>query len=146
MKRFEEMDDCFILDFNPYIDSINLHDHQNNTHVDGGRDGDDNKEVIRVIAEKGPVVCRDYPHPRNLCYKFPFDTTLHSDHCEQCYCYVCDTVAPCKFWGVDECKEAHCNALEDYTCYWRNQKNLIKQRNSDSVGPTDFDSFYCEME
>ncbi|TXG48496.1 hypothetical protein EZV62_024371 [Acer yangbiense] len=138
------MDDCFVLDFDPYNDTINLHDPQNTTHVHDGH-GDNDKEDICIIADKVTlqenVACRDYPHPRNLCYKFPFDTTLHSDYCEQCYCYVCETVAPCDFWSsVDGCEESHCNASED-KCYWTNQRNL-KHRSS---RPT-FGSFYSKLE
>ncbi|KAK0592970.1 hypothetical protein LWI29_028371 [Acer saccharum] len=54
MKRFEEMDDCFVLDFDPYNDTINLHDPQNTTHDHDGR-GDNDKEDICIIADKGQL-------------------------------------------------------------------------------------------
>ncbi|KAK1549739.1 hypothetical protein Q3G72_006920 [Acer saccharum] len=104
MKRFEEMDDCFVLDFDPYNDTINLHDPQNTTHVHDGR-GDNDKQDICIIADKG-----------------------------QCHCYVCETVAPCDFWSsVDGCEESHCNASED-KCYWTNQRNLKHQSSRPTFG------------
>lgn len=29
------------------------------------------------------IACRDYPHPRHLCAKFPFGSTPHERHCDQ---------------------------------------------------------------
>ncbi|XP_042474995.1 uncharacterized protein LOC122057066 isoform X2 [Macadamia integrifolia] len=56
------------------------------------------------------VACRDYPHSRHLCAKYPFNKTPHEDYCEQCFCYVCDTIAPCKSWKKPG--GGHCDATE----------------------------------
>ena len=85
VSRFEKVDDCFILGLEPNEEK------QVDTAAAGSPD-------IVVVAEKGQVACRDYPHPRHLCVKFPFQTTTHDKYCELCYCYVCDTAAPCKSW------------------------------------------------
>lgn len=29
------------------------------------------------------VACRDFPHPRHLCLKFPFESSQHTSHCNQ---------------------------------------------------------------
>lgn len=43
----------------------------------------------------------------------------------QCYCYVCDTLAPCIYWkGI---KLAHCNA-SDSDPLWTNQRILLQSR------------------
>ncbi|ERN00265.1 hypothetical protein AMTR_s00111p00146210 [Amborella trichopoda] len=64
-------DDCCILDF--YAQSIGF-----NAKIDFKV-----AEDLIVVGEKGPVACRDYPHPRHLCAKFPFNKTPHSLHCPQ---------------------------------------------------------------
>ncbi|KAL2339535.1 hypothetical protein Fmac_007475 [Flemingia macrophylla] len=104
MRRFEETEDCFILGFDPSA-PVPL-----STSC-----ADD----LAVIAEKGQVACRDYPHSRHLCLKFPFKTTPHESHCEMCYCYVCDSTAPCNYW-----KGMHCNA--ENVGYWALQRNIKK--------------------
>ncbi|KAL1337344.1 hypothetical protein HN51_032018 [Arachis hypogaea] len=113
MKRFEETDDCFILGFDPYK-PVSL-------SQDDGVD-------ISVVAEKGQVACRDYPHSRHLCIKFPFKTTSHEKHCELCYCYVCDITAPCKYWRTTE---GHCHA--ENTTVWRDVRLGMRhsKRNSE---------------
>ncbi|PIM97769.1 hypothetical protein CDL12_29757 [Handroanthus impetiginosus] len=92
IKKFEDEEDCFILDFDPYND-IEF------SKPSSSKDFDND---LRVVTEKGQVACRDYPHPRHTCAKFPFNMAPHYIHCNQCYCYVCDMAAPCKTW-VDHC-------------------------------------------
>ncbi|XP_048326263.1 RPM1 interacting protein 13 isoform X2 [Ziziphus jujuba] len=80
LKRFEETEDCFILDFDPFeppdISKVSV---SSPTH-----DGVDVDADLAIVAVKGQVVvaCRDYPHPRHLCQKFPFETTPHESCCE----------------------------------------------------------------
>ncbi|CAL0319579.1 unnamed protein product [Lupinus luteus] len=115
MKRFEETDECFILDFDPFesleVTKLSLDD--NNDDAD-----------LSVVAEKGPVACRDYPHSRHLCLKFPFSTTPHQSCCEMCFCYVCDLSAPCKYWTQP--LAPHCNA--DSNNYREEQRNMQLQK------------------
>ncbi|TKY74007.1 hypothetical protein E2542_SST02766 [Spatholobus suberectus] len=77
IKRFEETEECFILAFDPYesLDFSKLSLDDKNNHEDGAAD-------VFIVAEKGPIACRDYPHPRHLCVKFPFATTPHESYCE----------------------------------------------------------------
>ncbi|CAE6239602.1 unnamed protein product [Arabidopsis arenosa] len=96
MKRIEETEDCFILDFNPF-DSFDV------KRLSYSLDKD-----LEIIHETGQVACRDYPHPRHLCLNFPFGSTSNATHCDLCYCYVCDKPAPCALW-----MSSHCNASED---------------------------------
>ncbi|KAE9604071.1 hypothetical protein Lal_00002193 [Lupinus albus] len=113
MKRFEETNDCFILDFDPSesLKVLNL-----------SLEGNDDDADLSVVAEKGPVPCRDYPHSRHLCLKFPFSTTPHESCCEMCFCYVCDLAAPCKYWTQPLAR--HCNA--DSSCCWNDRRNMQK--------------------
>ncbi|KAF3530036.1 hypothetical protein DY000_02038629 [Brassica cretica] len=101
MKIFEEKEDCFILDFDPNdsFDSEKLSSSEN-------PESDDD---VAIVHEKGQVACRDYPHPRHLCLKYPFGSTNHQLHCNNCYCYVCDVAAPCPHW-TPVAYESHCEA------------------------------------
>ncbi|KFK27026.1 hypothetical protein AALP_AA8G324600 [Arabis alpina] len=96
MKRIEETEDCFILDFDPF-DSFDL----TKLSLSGDKD-------LAIIHETGQVACRDYPHPRYLCLNFRFGSTPNANHCDLCYCYVCDKPAPCAQW-----MSSHCNASAD---------------------------------
>ncbi|KAF2580621.1 hypothetical protein F2Q68_00001064, partial [Brassica cretica] len=71
MKRIEETEDCFILDFDPF-DSFDF----KKLSVSSGGDKD-----LDIIHETGQVACRDYPHPRHLCLTFPFGSTPNATHC-----------------------------------------------------------------
>ncbi|MCD7459308.1 hypothetical protein HAX54_040587 [Datura stramonium] len=96
-------------------------------------------EFIRVIVPPRDrywafqlVACRDYPHPRHLCAKFPFGSTPHERHCDQCHCYVCDTLAPCVYWRTGISSTAHCHAT-DKDRFWKAQRQST--RKSDKVFP-----------
>jgi hypothetical protein len=39
--------------------------------------------VKRFCSYFSQVACRDYPHARYLCVKFPFKSTSHEKYCEQ---------------------------------------------------------------
>ncbi|CAN8273641.1 unnamed protein product [Cochlearia groenlandica] len=116
MKIFEEKEDCFILDFDPN-DSF---DAKKATFSDNTDDDTD----LEIVHETGQVACRDYPHPRHLCLKYPFETTQHSLHCNQCYCYVCDVAAPCSRWTPNY--ESHCEALENTR--WKRLRELFRAK------------------
>ncbi|CAH2070012.1 unnamed protein product [Thlaspi arvense] len=93
MKRIEETEECFILDFDPF-DFVDVE------RLSGDKD-------VAIIHEKGQVACRDYPHPRHLCLNFPFGSTPNATHCDLCYCNVCDEPAPCAQW-----MSSHCNVSD----------------------------------
>ncbi|XP_042007416.1 uncharacterized protein LOC121756026 [Salvia splendens] len=113
IKKFEEQEECFILEFDPYnnLDALEFPSTIGN---------DDNaEEELSFVTEKGQVACRDYPHPRNTCARFPFKKTPHDKHCKLCYCYVCDVSAPCTRWTG---AAGHCHALKDEV--WDHEKWL----------------------
>ncbi|KAG8381607.1 hypothetical protein BUALT_Bualt06G0139100 [Buddleja alternifolia] len=114
IKKYEEEEDCFILEFDPYDDldmsKASLTDDFDNAEAD-----------LCITAEKGKVACKDYPHPRHTCAKYPFEKTLHDSHCKLCYCYVCDLAAPCSKWAWPS---GHCHAFNNEA--WNNEKNLRK--------------------
>ncbi|RWR96030.1 pollen-specific leucine-rich repeat extensin-like protein 2 [Cinnamomum micranthum f. kanehirae] len=108
-------DDCLVLDGDP--------DNPVSVVDEAGNGSDD----LLVVGEKGQLACRDYPHPRHLCAKFPFSTTPHAKHCNLCHCYVCDSLAPCMYWGSGVSLADHCNST-DKEEVWRTQRQNSKQR------------------
>ncbi|KAK9075266.1 hypothetical protein SSX86_003588 [Deinandra increscens subsp. villosa] len=114
IKEYDDKEDCFILDFNPEEDaSLDLSDRPNNL-----QDSPD----ICLVAEKGQVACRDYPHSRHLCVKFPFEKTSHETFCKLCYCFVCDVAAPCMFWSG---LSGHCHAIDNEG--WKAARKMLKK-------------------
>ncbi|CAK7324293.1 unnamed protein product [Dovyalis caffra] len=122
IRKFEEMEDCFILDFDP--SEIDTAIHRISTLSVSSLPDDDGGADLSVVAEKGQVACRDYPHSRHLCIKYPFGKTPHESYCELCYCYVCDCAAPCKDWK--DSKSAHCDA-SDKIGDWKEQRSKRKE-------------------
>ncbi|XP_071721576.1 uncharacterized protein [Rutidosis leptorrhynchoides] len=114
-------DDCMILDHDPDKPLDARNDNPVNRDEDDENDDDDD---VLVVSEKGQVACRDYPHSRHLCIKFPFSSSPNQSHCEQCYCYVCDSLAPCVYWGDGSYSLDHCQAT-DKGDFW-----IIERQNS----------------
>ncbi|KAJ1693508.1 hypothetical protein LUZ63_010206 [Rhynchospora breviuscula] len=73
---------------------------------------DQDDDNVAVLAVRGKVACRDYPHARHSCGEYPFNETSHEDCCSQCYCYVCDVPAPCSHWKGSD---GHCHAFSGDT-------------------------------
>ncbi|KAK6135162.1 hypothetical protein DH2020_031110 [Rehmannia glutinosa] len=116
IKKAEEREECFILEFDPDDDLETL-------KFSVRKDSDDNAEAdLLVVAEKGQVACRDYPHPRHTCAKYPFEKTPHDSHCELCFCYVCDLSAPCSKWVGSS---GHCHAFNNEA--WNEEKQVKRQ-------------------
>ncbi|XP_020221292.1 uncharacterized protein LOC109803984 [Cajanus cajan] len=109
----EEEDDCVVLDGDP---------ENRVTSVEGLSTGSD--ELV-VVGEKGQIACRDYPHPRHLCVKFPYSSAPHEKHCDQCHCYVCDSVAPCLKWGTGHLGTDHCHATDKSETWRTLRKNFM---------------------
>ncbi|KVI07529.1 uncharacterized protein LOC112510356 [Cynara cardunculus var. scolymus] len=119
IKEFEEKEDCFILDFDPEEDSFDL---SKISPEKGQHNNPQDSPDISLLAERGQVACRDYPHSRHLCVNNPFENTPHESYCKLCYCYVCDVAAPCKSWsGVG----GHCHAID--TEGWNFVRNCVKK-------------------
>ncbi|XP_011003284.1 PREDICTED: uncharacterized protein LOC105110073 isoform X2 [Populus euphratica] len=68
ISKFDEIEDCFILDFDPSHIDTSLH-RISTLSVSSFTDDDGGVDDLSVVAEKG-----------------------------QCYCYVCDCATPCKDW------------------------------------------------
>ncbi|XP_074320370.1 uncharacterized protein LOC141657133 [Silene latifolia] len=145
VKKFEEVEDCFILDFDPFLDvdsigfkfdklSVSVKTEVCSDDNDDNNDDDDDDEDddVSILGIKGKVACRDYPHPRHLCGTHPFKKTSHEIHCKMCYCYVCDTSAPCKKWtkGCKDPSLKHCDATPDIPL-WRRRRDRKKQRSKE---------------
>ncbi|KAH0469826.1 hypothetical protein IEQ34_001384 [Dendrobium chrysotoxum] len=109
-------EDCLILDGDPdKVVSV----------VDGKSESVDGCAELLIVGEKGHLACRDYPHPRHLCVSFPFNSTPHEKHCKLCHCYVCDSLAPCIYWGYGLSTTDHCHASEKEQD-WKSLRNYFK--------------------
>ena len=55
----------------------------------------------------------DFPHARSLCATFTLATHPPRTSCPNCFCFVCETPAPCASWGAGDAPDAdHCLASE----------------------------------
>ncbi|VVB11249.1 unnamed protein product [Arabis nemorensis] len=109
-----EDDDCVVLDCDPY----------KMTAKENAIDTCETDDVL-VVGQKGEIACRDYPHSRHACAKYPFNSTSHESYCEMCHCYVCDTRAPCAYWFMGYSYIDHCHA-NDKEELWKNQRACIR--------------------
>ncbi|XP_022728040.1 uncharacterized protein LOC111283713 isoform X3 [Durio zibethinus] len=112
----EDDDDCVILESDPDKALSDVNDPQ------------DDSDDLLIVGQKGQIACRDFPHPRHDCAKFPFSSTSHEQHCELCHCFVCDTPAPCCYWGSGMSNTDHCHATNEEM--WKTlRKNFRLQSN-----------------
>ncbi|CAL9045517.1 unnamed protein product [Musa banksii] len=123
-------DDCLVLDSGPDKPVAVVHDKDS-----GGEEEDD----LLVVAEKGQLACRDYPHSRHLCANFPFSTSPHKKYCDLCHCYVCDSPAPCNYWGNGDLGTDHCHSTDKGR--WKSMRQSFKQKNMLTVPPQKFTSY-----
>nr|GMD69086.1 Protein like [Ipomoea batatas] len=107
--------------------------------IDNDEERDDDSDEIQVVSEKGQVACRDYPHPRHHCAKFPFASTPHDSYCDQCHCYVCDSLAPCGHWGNGSSNMDHCHAT-DKDEFWKAKRQNTKKNNVVLAAPSGVDA------
>ncbi|XP_043693714.1 uncharacterized protein LOC122644165 [Telopea speciosissima] len=112
-------DDCTILDGDP------------ENPVAAVNDSADGSDELLIVGEKGQLACRDYPHPRHLCAKFSFSSTPHDKYCDVCHCYVCDSRAPCIYWGTGLSTTDHCHS-NDKEEIWR----IERKKKQGTLPPT----------
>ncbi|KAL6902330.1 hypothetical protein ACP4OV_005206 [Aristida adscensionis] len=112
-------DDCIILDDDP--------DKAVAVASKEGSRRDASEDELQIVAEKGELACRDFPHSRHLCASLPFSTSSHASHCTMCHCYVCDSPAPCAFWGKGTKRTDHCHAT-DKDMKWKKLRQQAKQK------------------
>ncbi|KAK7393347.1 hypothetical protein VNO78_21900 [Psophocarpus tetragonolobus] len=108
----EDDDDCVVLEGDPEKGVPSVEDEENGS------------DELLVIGEKGQIACRDYPHARHNCVKFPFSSSPHEKHCSLCHCFVCDSLAPCPKWGTGISSSDHCHA--NNTEFWKIQRKNFK--------------------
>ncbi|KAI4993096.1 hypothetical protein ZWY2020_007409 [Hordeum vulgare] len=116
----DEDDDCVILDGDPDGPAVVA-------GAKGKSAGDGASDEVEIVAAKGEVACKDFPHSRHLCAELPFGTTSHPSHCRMCYCYVCDAPAPCKHWGKGLLDDDHCHATNEET-KWKTLRQSFKRK------------------
>ncbi|XVF32304.1 hypothetical protein REPUB_Repub17cG0070600 [Reevesia pubescens] len=113
----EDDDDCVVLEGDPDKALSDVNDPQ------------ENSDELLIVGHKGQIACRDFPHTRHDCAKFPFSSTLHEQHCELCHCFVCDTQAPCRYWGSGVSNTDHCHATNKEEMWKTLRKNFRLGRN-----------------
>ncbi|WOL00175.1 hypothetical protein Cni_G08888 [Canna indica] len=121
----DDDDDCVVLDSDPEK-PVAAADGK-----DGGRDED---EDLCIVGEKGQVACRDYPHSRHLCATYPFISSPHEKYCDLCHCYVCDSPAPCSYWGNGNVYTDHCHS-NDKQQRWIQLRLSFKEKNKVATQP-----------
>ncbi|URE34244.1 hypothetical protein MUK42_18030 [Musa troglodytarum] len=87
-----------------------------------------------VFCALDGLACRDYPHPRHLCGNFPFNSSPHEEYCDLCHCYVCDSPAPCYYWGNGNSSSNHCHST-DKEGRWKSMRQSFKQKNMVATQP-----------
>uniref|UniRef100_A0ACD5T778 Uncharacterized protein n=1 Tax=Avena sativa TaxID=4498 RepID=A0ACD5T778_AVESA len=119
-KADDDDDDCVILDGDPRRPvAVAGAKGRNVNAVYGGSD------EVEIVAVKGEIACKDFPHSRHICSEFPFSTTAHVKHCSMCYCFVCDALAPCKYWCKGLSNNDHCHATDKET-KWKTLRQAFK--------------------
>ncbi|RCV46607.1 hypothetical protein SETIT_9G544800v2 [Setaria italica] len=126
-------DDCVILDGDP--------DKPVAVAKEEGPRRDAAEDELQIVAEKGEIACRDFPHPRHLCATLPFSTSSHARHCNMCHCYVCDSPAPCAFWGKGTAHTDHCHAT-DKDAKWKKLRQSSKNKSQPSPKRRSIHNFY----
>lgn len=114
----DDDDDCVILEGDPDKALSDVNNPQE-------EDSDD----LLIVGQKGQIACRDFPHPRHDCAKYPFSSTSHDLHCELCHCFVCDTRAPCRYWGLGISLTDHCHATNKEDIWKTLRKNFRLGKN-----------------
>ncbi|XP_021722159.1 uncharacterized protein LOC110689688 isoform X1 [Chenopodium quinoa] len=110
----DDDDDCVVLEGDP------------DKPKDEVKESEEDSDDLLIVGETGQVACRDYPHPRHLCAKFPFSSSSHESRCEMCHCYVCDSLAPCSLWGSGASSSDHCHAT-DKEEFWKLARKKFRQ-------------------
>ncbi|KAI7755015.1 hypothetical protein M8C21_020182 [Ambrosia artemisiifolia] len=121
IKEYDDKEDCFILDFNPEEEDNDVALDPSNIKKCRQNSCQDSPDLL-MVAEKGQVACRDYPHSRHLCVKHPFEKTSHESYCKLCYCFVCDVAAPCKSWSG---LAGHCHAIDNEG--WKAARKMVRR-------------------
>jgi hypothetical protein len=87
-------------------------------------DDDNEDDDLQIMGHTGSVALSDFPHSREHCLNFTFAPGVEHQHCENCFCLVCDIAASsCTEWPV------HCKAVYK-SAKWQEMR---KQRRTDTV-------------
>ncbi|KAH9627034.1 hypothetical protein KSS87_023722 [Heliosperma pusillum] len=128
MNNDDDDDDCVVLESDPDKPPPSKVDDDDEVK----RCDEDDSDDLVVVGEKGQVACRDFPHSRHLCANFPFSSTSHERRCDLCHCYVCDSLAPCAYWGSGALTTDHCHAT-DKAEYWQTERKKLRQLKNPSA-------------
>ncbi|KAI5003827.1 hypothetical protein ZWY2020_030987, partial [Hordeum vulgare] len=92
---------------------------------------------VEIVAVKGKIACKDFPHSRHSCsnLRCPSTSLLTRSNADgkysskqfslPCYCFVCDAPAPCKYWGKGLLNDDHCHGTDKET-KWKTLRQTFK--------------------
>jgi hypothetical protein len=84
-------------------------------------DDDNDDDDLQVTGHTGSVALSDFPHSREHCHNFNFAPGVEHQHCENCFCLVCDIAASsCTEWSV------HCKAVYE-SAKWQELRQLRRK-------------------
>jgi hypothetical protein len=86
-------------------------------HVSNRNNNDEDDELSFL----GTIGTADFPHSRENCVLMPLIQGDPSNHCKNCYCYVCDIPAKnCQSWNL------HCRA-QHKDPKWKRERGLVRR-------------------
>ncbi|XP_062216820.1 uncharacterized protein LOC133916939 [Phragmites australis] len=132
-RRDADDDDCVILDGDPEKAVAVAKEEEPRR--------DASEDELQIVAEKGELACRDFPHPRHLCAILPFSSSSHASRCNMCHCYVCDSPAPCALWGKGTVLSDHCHAT-DKDAKWNKLRQLSKRKSQPTPKQRNIQNFF----
>ncbi|PKA65126.1 hypothetical protein AXF42_Ash013247 [Apostasia shenzhenica] len=115
-------DDCLILDGDPDKPVM---------VVDCQRNSEDGCDDLFIVGEKGDALQTGKPHVTgiigipNVSFS-PVVRYSDNNSAKQCHCYVCDSPAPCNFWGNGLSNADHCHS-SDKDPFWKAARNQFKK-------------------
>ena len=84
---------------------------------------DDADDDIEFMGHTGDIACQDFPHARENCLKAKFVPGAEEQHCQLCFCFVCDKpVSSCSSW------KEHCYATHASADWRRKRSDLAAAR------------------
>ena len=93
-------------------------------------DEEDEDDEVVFQGRTGDAALVDFPHARENCAQCPWRPGAESQHCENCFCFVCDVpVAQCVEWP-SHCKATHTDPK------WREKREQKRGGASSSSGAT----------
>ena len=101
-------------------------------NAENAENADPDLVVTGQSAFRGAL--NDFPHARNLCATFPFHLHPPRATCPNCFCFVCESPAPCDSWGAgDDPNVDHCRASDSDPAWVAKRDALRREKERDAA-------------